>query len=78
MVIMNFVTATNRLTDCPTLASVAQELGVSAGLVRQARMDPSASSYRKPPAGWQAAVARLARKRITELARLADALEPEG
>ncbi len=75
---MHFITATNTLTACPTLATLATEMGVAPNTIRQARLDPGAASYRRPPAGWQATVAKLARKRIVELARLAEQLEREG
>jgi hypothetical protein len=57
------------------LADLAKELGVSHGLLRQARLSSSASSYRSPPAGWEAAVAKLARERGGELLKLADDME---
>jgi hypothetical protein len=73
---VDFTTATDRaLGACITLEDIANEAGVSHGLMRQARLDPSSGSYRNPPASWEAAVARLARKRAAELAKLADALE---
>jgi hypothetical protein len=72
---MEFSEASDALTQrCPTLADIAKEAGVSAGLVRQARLDPESSSYRKPPDGWEAAIAKLARERAAELVRLAEEL----
>ncbi len=68
---MNFVQATSRLIEPVTLEDVAKEIGVSHGLLRQSRLDKENRSYRKPPDGWQTAVARLARKRAAELERLA-------
>lgn len=41
---MHFITTTNVLTDCPTLATRAKEMGVAANTIRQARLDPSATS----------------------------------
>lgn len=61
--------------ECPTLGDVADAAGVSYGLMRQARLDPDASSYRRPPEGWESAVARLARARAAELGKLAEELE---
>ncbi|MGH9158624.1 MAG: hypothetical protein ACRD2X_01370 [Vicinamibacteraceae bacterium] len=72
---MDFVEATDRLTACPTLEDLGRAAGVSGALIRQARMDQASPSYRKPPAGWQAAVAKLARDRSAELAKLAKELE---
>lgn len=75
---MHFITATNRLTAGPTLADVAEELGIQPQTLRQARLDPATSSYRRPPVGWQAAVARVARRYAAELSKLADQLERGG
>ena len=76
MYTVDFRMATDRLTrGCPTLADVAGEAGVSAGLIRQARMDPKASSFRNPPLGWELVLAKLARKRSRELEKLAGELE---
>jgi hypothetical protein len=70
-----FREATDRLIDTVSLVDLATELGVSHGLLRQARLSSSASSYRSPPAGWEVAVAKLARERGGELLRLADDME---
>jgi len=70
-----FRKATDRLIGSVSLADLARELGVSHGLLRQARLSPSASSYRSPPADWEAAVAKLARERGGELLRLAEDME---
>ena len=78
MVAMNFVSATDRLTGGPTLETVAHELGVSHSLVRACRLDTASPNFRTPPEQWKAAVARLARKRIVELAKLAETLEREA
>jgi hypothetical protein len=72
---MDFTEATDRLTKGVSLAHLAQELDASYGLIRQARMDPSSRSYRRPPEGWQSAVARLAEERAQELLALKNALE---
>jgi len=75
-VYMDFNEATEILTKrCPTLSAVAKEAGVSDGLIRQARLDPDTDSYRRPPQGWEAAVASLARARAAELVKLAADLE---
>lgn len=70
-----FREATDRLIASVTLADLARELGVSHGLLRQARLSASASSYRSPPPNWHRAVAQLARKRAEELSRLVAELE---
>lgn len=72
---MTFTEATDRLTACPTLETLADVLGASYGTVRQARLAPDSGGYRNPPPGWQAGVAKLARQRARELVKLAKALE---
>ena len=72
-----FREATDRLIDSVTLADLARELGVSHGLMRQARLQTDASSYRLPPATWPSAVANLARKRAHELEMLAKEMEAQ-
>lgn len=72
---MDFKAATDRLLDSVSLLDLARELGVSHGLLRQARLSPEASSYRQPPDGWRAAVARLARERGRNMVDLAEELE---
>jgi hypothetical protein len=68
---MNFVEATSKLIRGVTLEDLAQELGVTRGFLGQGRMDPSHPQHRSPPKGWEAAVAKLARKRAEELGRVA-------
>jgi hypothetical protein len=75
---VDFIAATDALTGRVTHDELAGELGVSVQTIRQARMDPSAPGHRSPPAGWEAAVARLARRRGGELLELAEALEDGG
>lgn len=70
-----FREATDRLLGTVSLADLAKELGVSHGLLRQARLSSSATSYRSPPVGWEAAVAKLARERGGELLKLAYDME---
>ncbi len=73
---LDFSEATDRLTDCPTHQEVADAAGwTSVQTVRQARLAPAASGYRRPPDGWQPALAKLARKRAAELTQLAEELE---
>lgn len=71
---MNFVQATSRLIESITLEDVANEIGVSHGLLRLSRLDPSNPAYRPPPSHWQNAVVRLARRRSADLERLAEQL----
>jgi hypothetical protein len=72
---MDFTEATDKLTKGVSLADLAEELRASYGLIRQARMDPASPSYRRPPEGWEIAVARLAEKRAAELLQLKVSLE---
>lgn len=70
-----FREATDRLIASVTLADLARELGVSHGLLRQARLSSSASSYRSPPVRWKPAVVKLARERARELLQMANEME---
>lgn len=74
---MTFRAATDRATEvCITLADIASACGVSLSTVDRARLDPETSPNARPaPAGWQVAVAKLARKRAAELVRLAEQVE---
>ena len=71
---MDFKTACDHLTNCPTHADIAQAAGIGVQTVRQARMDPASSGYRAPPVRWENAVAKLARERARELVWLAEQL----
>jgi hypothetical protein len=75
---VDFIEATDRLVGRVTHRELADELGVSLQTIRQARMDPKSSSHRKPPNGWQAAVAKLAARRGGELTKLAEQLRREA
>lgn len=72
-----FKRATDAATGRITLGDIADACGVSENLIQRGRLDPGTSDYRNPPAGWQAAVAKLARERAAGLVRLADRLERE-
>jgi hypothetical protein len=71
---MDFKTATDRVAGCISHAEIAEAAGVSIQTIRQARMDPGSASYRNPPAGWQAVLVALARKRSEDLADFAKQL----
>jgi transcriptional regulator with XRE-family HTH domain len=75
---MDFVQATTRLIGGITLEDVANEIGVSRGLIGQSRLARTNPQYRRPPEGWESVVEKLARRRATELARLADQLGNSG
>ena len=72
---MEFRDATDRLTECVSLADLASETGVSDATIRRARLDPDSPARRTPPPGWQAAAARLARRQERHFRSLAEALE---
>jgi orotate phosphoribosyltransferase-like protein len=71
---MDFKRATEELMAGMTRGEIADALGVSEATVRQARLDEAANAHRKPPAGWEAKVAKLAKQKSERLARLADRL----
>ncbi len=76
---MDFKQATDRATStCIALADIADAAGVKHHSVRRARLDPRTASYRSPPAGWEQAIAKLARERARELLGLAEELELGG
>ena len=72
---VNFIQATDALTGCPTHPDIAKEAGVSVQTIRQARLAPDHPNNRPPPAGWEQAIANLARERAAELVELAETLE---
>jgi len=55
-------------------ADLAEALGVSAPLIRQARLNSAAAAHRSPPEGWERAVIRLATARAERLSALAERL----
>jgi hypothetical protein len=65
----------DQLRDCPTREEVAEALSVSVHSVIQAMLPAKSASKRNAPDGWQKAIAKLARKRGAELAKLAEQLE---
>ncbi len=76
---MDFRTATDRATGaCITLDDVADATETSSNLIRRARMAPDNEGHRKPPRGWEPAIAKLARARAAELHELARAAEGGG
>ena len=70
---MEFKTATTELMKHVGLRQLAEELGVSRNLLSRARLKKN-GHYRTPPAGWQKALAQLARRRAKELEQLAKEL----
>ena len=74
---MDYKEATDRLLKRVTTSDLADELGVSQNAVARARLDPSTRDFRPAPAGWAAAVARVAGRRAEELLKLKAELEHE-
>lgn len=72
---MDYKEATDRLLERITTADLATELGVSQNAIARARLDPTTRDFRPPPAGWRAAVARLAGERASRLMKLKEALD---
>jgi len=73
---MDFRKASDRATGaCITLAAIAEACGTAPQTLRRARMDPGTPNYRKPPDGWEGALAQLARQRAEYLIGLAKELE---
>jgi len=71
---MDFKKATDELMAGTTREEIAGALGCSVASVRQARLSEEANAHRKPPEGWEAATARLARQKAAQLQKLADRL----
>lgn len=59
-------------------ATAGEMFGVQAQTIRQMRLDPDKPGYRKPPEGWQATLAKVARARGREMDKVADRLERGG
>ena len=67
----DFVAATDTLFERTGPEDLAGELGCSAQAIRQARMDAAKPGHRTPPPGWEAAAARLARRKAEHFSQLA-------
>jgi hypothetical protein len=72
---MNYVQATSRLIQGTALRDLANEMRVSRGWLAHSRLASSNPQHRPPPEGWEAAVAKIARRRIEELRKLVNELE---
>ena len=71
---VDFKAATDALFAKTGPEDLAAELGCAAQSIRQARMDGEKGGHRSPLPGWEAAAARLARQKATQLQKLADRL----
>lgn len=74
---MDFKKATDGLFARIDHADLADKLGVSVALVRQARLDEAAKAYRSAPKGWEKAVLKLAEEEAAHFQRLAESLKQE-
>jgi hypothetical protein len=72
---MDFKKSTDTLFSRVTHDDLAEAMGISVALIRQARLSPDAHSYRSPPQGWRKAAAKLAKKQAAAFVRLAEQLE---
>lgn len=72
---MNFRKATDELLASVTLEDLASAMGVHVQAVRQARAQECSAGFRRPPAGWEKAAAKLARRQAERLERLAGRLD---
>jgi len=75
---MNFPAAVAVLFDAYTHDDLAMNLDTSHVHIRQALLDPTVVGYRRPPAGWNEVLARLARQRAERLLLLAEHLGVDG
>lgn len=73
----NFRAVTDQLLAKLGAEDLAAEIGCSVQAVKQARMDESSPSYRRPPSGWERAVRKLALARAGALTKLAEKLNPK-
>lgn len=71
---LDFKAATDALFSKTGVEDLAGELGCSPQSIKQARMASDTGGRRSPPPGWEAAAARLARKRADQFKRLAERL----
>lgn len=73
----DFRTATDHLFSKLGADDLAEALGCSTQAIRQARTDSGSTSYRAPPAGWEAAVRKLALAQAAALTKLAKSLSQD-
>lgn len=60
---------------CLSAPEASSLFGRPAQTIRQMRLDADHPNWRPPPDGWEAILAKIARKKGGQLVRLADALE---
>jgi hypothetical protein len=74
---MNFKQATDALLVSVTLEDLAEAMGVSVQSLRQARTSENSTAHRSAPNGWEAAVVRVAERKISHYRRLIERLSNE-
>ena len=74
----DFRKATDELLANISHEELAKALGCSVATLRQARLTEGVKAHRKPPEGWEKAVAKLAESRSAALAKLAGRLKSNG
>jgi len=75
---MDFKKATDELMAGLTRGQIAEALGKSEALVRQARLPPDNAAVRTAPQGWEGPLAALAEKEGNRLLRLSRALDKQS
>ncbi len=75
---MEFREATDGLFESIGHKYLADRLGVSVALIRQARLRPESSAHRSPPKDWRHAVIRLAEERVAHYRKLIGRIHTEG
>jgi hypothetical protein len=71
----DFRKATDELLAGISHGELAKALGCSVATLRQARLAEGAKAHRKPPEGWEKAIAKLAESRSAAMTKLADRLK---
>lgn len=69
--VAKFRESTDELLNGITDSDLAQALGCSVALVRQARLREGAKARRTPPVGWESVCAKLADQKAARLTKLA-------
>jgi hypothetical protein len=71
---LSFRKATDDLFVGVSHEDLKKALGCSVATIRQARLDESAKAHRRPPEGWERAVAKIAQAKAAHFNRLVERL----